>query len=345
MFANFVPGAADSVAEFLAEAASNARALSGLGAITVLATALLTLSRIESTFNRIWRISVPRRVLARLLIYWSALTLLPLLAVSSFAVSSYLVPFSLVGDQVNWSGLLGFLPVLLELIAFSLAYRLIPNRTVPVRNALAGGLLATLLFELSKWGFALYLARANYQALYGAIAVIPIFLIWLYTSWVVVLLGASYASALSGFRYRPARSQLPAGFELYALFRLLGRFSQAQGGGSGLHTAQLQELEPSIADDTLMRFIGVLVDAHVIQRLEDGGYVLVRDLDHLTLGELYEVAGLRIPLVAANLPDSSDAQGTRARAEMDRLRAALATHMQRSVAQIFSENPHVENDS
>ncbi|HRN59257.1 MAG TPA: YhjD/YihY/BrkB family envelope integrity protein, partial [Chiayiivirga sp.] len=167
---------------------------------------------------------------------------------------------------------------------------------------LIAGALATLLFELAKWGFALYLTRANYQALYGAIAVVPIFLIWLYVSWVVVLLGASLAASLSAFRYQPAQQRLPAGFELYGLLRLLGRFSQAQGTGSSLHTAHLQQLEPSISDDVLMHLLAALSEARVIQRLDDGGYALVRDLNHLPLAELYESAALRIPLTQAPLP-------------------------------------------
>ena len=119
---------------------------------------------------------------------------------------------------------------------------------------------------------------------------------------------------------------------------LLGRFSQAQSTGSGLHTAQLQQLEPSISDDTLMRLLQALVETRVIQRLDDGAFALVRDLDHLPLGELYECAGLRIPLAQARLPDSGDAHGCRAMAELDALRGPLRERMQRSVAHILSEH-------
>lgn len=338
VFENFMPAAADSVSGFLAEAAGNARALSGLGAVTVLATALLTLSRIEDTFNRIWRVGESRSALSRLLIYWAAITLLPLLAVASFAVSSYLASMPLLGNTVERGGLLRALPTVLELMAFSLAYRLIPNRAVPARHALIAGLLATFLFELAKWGFALYLTRANYQALYGAIAVIPIFLIWLYVSWVVVLLGASFAASLSAFRFQPAQRRLPDGFELYGLLRLLGRLAQAQSTGSGLEISQLQQLEPSIKDDTLMRLLQVLLDVRVVQRTEAGSYALVRDLDHLPMDELYECAGLRIPLAQARLPDAADATGRRAKAELEALRQPLQARLRRSVAQILDGN-------
>ncbi len=337
IFENFMPSAADSVSGFLAEAAGNARALSGVGAVTVLVTALLTLSRIEDTFNRIWRVEESRSALSRLLIYWAAITLLPLLAVASFAVSSYVASLPLLGNPMERGGLLRLLPILLELLAFSLAYRLIPNRTVPARHALIAGVLATLLFELAKWGFALYLTRANYQALYGAIAVIPIFLIWLYVSWVVVLLGASLAASLSAFRFQPAHRRLPDGFELYGLLRLLGRLWQAQGAGNGLQIEHLQQLEPSLRDDTLMQLLQALVDARVVQRMENGAFALVRDLDHLSLQELYDCANVRIPLNQARLPDVADAIGRQAQAELDQLRQLLQSRMRRSVAQVLTE--------
>lgn len=332
---NFLPSAADSVMGFLADAAGNARALSGLGAITVLATALLTLSRIEDTFNRIWRVGERRGLLSRLLIYWAAMTLLPLLAVASFAVSSYLSSLPLLDAHDEPGGLLRGLPILLEWLAFSLAYRFIPNRGVAARHAAIAGLLATALFELAKWGFALYLQRANYQALYGAIAVIPIFLIWLYVSWVVVLLGASFAASLADFRFRPAQRRLAEGFELYGLLRLLGRFAQAQSTGSGLHVSQLRALEPSISDAALDHLLRTLAQAQVVRRLENGAWALMRDLDQLSLGELYESAGLRVPLAQAPLPDAADAIGRCAAAELAALRGSLHHRLRRSVAQIL----------
>ena len=91
------------------------------------------------------------------------------------------------------------------------AYWLIPHRTVPLRFAFAGGLLATFLFELLKWGLAIYLRNASFQQLYGALAVIPIFLIWVYISWLVVLLGASLAASLASFRYQPRALAAGAG--------------------------------------------------------------------------------------------------------------------------------------
>lgn len=342
VFANFVPGAADAVAEFLRTSAANARGLPGLGALTLLVTALLTLSNIEDTFNRVWRVTTPRRPLSRVLIYWSTLTLLPLLAVASLVVSSYIASQPLLaraGETREAGMLLRMLPVALELTAFTLAYRLIPNRTVAMRFALAGGVLAMLLFEAAKSGFAMYLGRANYQQLYGAVAAIPIFLLWIYVSWVVVLLGASIAASLSAFRYQPRALRLPAGFELYGLLRLLGRFQEAQRNGEGLHTEDLRRLEPMLTDDLLMRMLGELHAIRVLQRTEEGAWVLARDLAHLALAELYDATGLRVPIAEAWLPCHDDELGRRARAALDELRVPLREHLRVSVATILASSP------
>lgn len=347
VFANFVPRAAETVSDFLRTAAANARGLPGVGAVALLVTALLTLASIEDTFNRIWRVMTPRRALWRVLIYWAALTLLPLLAIASLIVSSYLASLPLLagaGEEHLAAQLLQLLPLALELLLFSLAYRVIPNRTVAARHALLGGLLATLLFEAAKSGFAMYLGRANYQQLYGAVAVIPIFLLWIYVSWVVVLLGASIAASLSAFRFQPAAMRLPAGYELFGLLRLLGRFAEAQHRGQGLHTEDLRTLEPMLTDDLLMRMLGEMAAIDVLARTESGDWVLVRDLDHLSLGELYEASGLRVPIAEAWLPGRDDALGRRAEAGLNRLRLPLREQLRQSVATILAPAPAGSED-
>lgn len=337
IFRNFVPRAARTVADFLETSAANARGLPGLGALALLVTALLTLASIEDTFNRIWRVTTARRALSRLLIYWAALTLLPLLAVASLVLSSYLasLPLLMHSGEAPGPDWLRLLPLALELAAFTLAYRVIPNRTVLTRHAVVGGVLATLLFEAAKAGFAAYLGRANYQQLYGAVAVIPIFLLWIYLSWVVVLLGASIAASLAAFRFQPRAMRLPAGYELFGLLRLLGRFAEAQSTGRGLHTEELRELEPLLTDDLLMRMLGEMAAIRVLQRAEGGEWVLVRDLDHLSLAELYEGSGLRVPIAEAWLPCREDALGRRAEAALNELRLPLREHLKLSVATIM----------
>ncbi len=339
LFTNFVPKAAANVADYIRTFAGSARGLTGFGTAGLLVSSLLTMASIEDAFNRIWRVSVARSPLARFLMYWAALTLGPVLAVLSLAISSYLysLPVVVAAEQsalVKYS--LGLTPMLLELIAFTTAYAVIPNRSVRLRHAFSGGVLATVLFEIAKYAIAYYLTRASYQKIYGALAVIPIFLLWIWVSWLVVLFGATLAAALSAFRYQPTQLRLPRGFEFYALLRLLGRFAEARVQGRGLHTLDLYALEPILTDDMLQQMLGTLCDLAVLRRTESGEWVLTRDLDELSLSELYEASGLRIPVANVQLPCHDDTLGIRAQAALDALRLPLRERLQRSVGSIYA---------
>lgn len=345
VFSNFVPSSARVVESELREFAKSARELTATGVVALLISLLLTMWSIESTLNRIWRVPTPRSGLLRFLIYWTLLTLGTLGAVASLAVTSYL--FSLPvwsGEATTWgTRMLGYLPNAVEFVVFTLAYWLIPHRSVPLRFALAGGLFATILFELAKRGFAAYLLGVpTYEKLYGGLAVIPIFMLWIYLSWVVVLLGASFAASLSSFRYQPKALQLPEGMEMYGYLRLLGRMNQARRDGHGLHMGELQDSEPMFTDDLLQRMLGGLCRLNIVRRAEDGAWLLSRDLDAVSLGELHEGLALRVPGPIHGLPGYDDAIGRDAASALANLQEPLSAPLARSVGSFFtpeSDNP------
>lgn len=340
VFSNFVPSSASVVEAKLREFAASAQELSLPGFGALLVSLLLTMWSIESTFNRVWRVPTPRTRLVRFLMYWTLLTLGSLLAVASVAVTSYLFSLpSMSGmEAMHWGEyLLRLLPLAVEIAAFSLAYWLIPHRTVAFRFALAGGVFATVLFELAKFWFAAYLRGVpTYQQLYGALSVFPIFMIWLYLSWVVVLLGASFAASLSSFRYQPRALQLPPGMEMYGYLRLLGRFSEARRDGLGLHIPEMQQREPMLTDDLLQRMLSGLCELGIVRRGEDGGWLLSRDLDAVTLSELHDGLRLRIPGPSAGVPGFDDPIGRNATRALEHLRQPLQLPMSRSVGSFFS---------
>lgn len=342
VFSNFVPSSARVVETYLRDFASSARHLTATGVTALLVSLLLTMWSIESTFNRVWRVPTPRSGLFRFLVYWTLLTLGTLGAVASLAVTSYL--FSLpvwATESMTWgTRLLGYLPNVVELLVFTLAYWFIPHRSVPLRFALAGGLFATVLFELAKRGFAAYLLGVpTYEQLYGALAVVPIFMLWLYLSWVVVLLGASFAASLSSFRYQPVALQLPDGMEIYGYLRLLGRLARARRQGRGLHIADLQDCEPMFTDDLLQRMLGGLSRLGIIQRAEDGAWLLSRDLDDVKLGELHEGLSLRVPASIHGLPGYDDAIGRDAARALSSLQEPMNAPLARSVGSFFTSEP------
>ena len=340
IFSNFVPSSARVIEDYLRTSVGKASEFTFTGIGALLVSLLLTMWSVESTFNRVWRVPTPRPRVMRFLVYWTLLTLGSLLAVASLAVTSYLFSLPVLSgvEQLDWSQrLLGYLPNLVELAAFSFAYWLIPHRSVPFRYALAGGAFATVLFELAKRGFAAYLVGVpTYDQLYGALAVVPIFMIWIYLSWVVVLLGASFSASLSSFRYQPRSLQLPPGMEMYGYLRLLGRLDEARRDGLGLHLQQMQAREPMLTDDLLQRMLSGLSGLNIVQRAEDGGWLLSRDLGTVTLGELHEGLGLRIPGPEAGLPGFDDPMGRRATRALEHLRQPLQAPLARSVGSFLT---------
>lgn len=341
VFANFVPSAARSVETYLRQFTANAGELTAAGVIALVISLLITLNGIEATFNRIWRVQSARPQLGRFLVYWTVFTLGALMAAASLAISARFFAMSIfqtTAGTMLQEYLLRFAPMGIELIAIAAIYKVVPHRTVRWRHAIAGALLATIALEIVKWGLGLYLGTfRTYSRIYGTLAAVPIFLLWTYLSWVAVLMGASLASSISEFRYQPASMRLPQGYEMYAIVRLLARFNEARRDGKGLHLDQIQQLEPMLTDSLIQQMLAQLTAVNVVRRAEDGEWLLSRDLDDLTMAELYEACQLRIPIAEAHLPCRDDDLGHAAVAAIDELRIPLRDVLKRRVSTINAE--------
>jgi membrane protein len=190
---------------------------------------------------------------------------------------------------ITWAGL-------------ALMYALIPNTRVRWRDALAGALIAAVLFQLARKGFTLYVGSiANYKAIYGALAAIPIFLIWVFVSWMVVLLGAILTAALHAFEYRHEAELLPPGCEFVGLLRVVQHFVAAQRDGDGLTEKALSDRERFLTADLLQRYLIDLGHAGLIRRGEAGEWLLVRDLGSVSLDDLLCAGDYRLPADALAL--------------------------------------------
>lgn len=340
IFSNFVPSAASSVSGYLKQYSASAGKLTAAGVIALVVSLLITLNSVEATFNRIWRVGTTRPQLSRFLVYWTVLTLGALVAAASLAISVrfFALPvFATSGGKILQTLSLTLAPVLIEFAAIAAIYRVVPHRTIKLRYAVAGALLATILLELIKWALGMYLGSFNsYQNIYGQVAVLPILLLWIYLGWSAILLGASFASAISAFRYQPVSMRLPLGYEFYALLRLLGRFDEARKEGRGLHSDQILELEPILTDSLAQQLLCQLGDINLLRRDERGEWLLARDLDDMTLAELYEACQLRVPVAEARLPCHDDPLGIAARNALDELRVPLRTLLKRRVSDLYA---------
>ncbi|OGI41669.1 MAG: hypothetical protein A2150_02960 [Candidatus Muproteobacteria bacterium RBG_16_64_11] len=203
VYGNFVPASGEVVQKYLEEFAHKTGRLTALGLLFLAITAVLMMATIELAFNDIWRVRQQRKLMHRFLTYWAILTLGPFLIGVSLTLTSQLFSLPLFGGSDGMRAVRGVLqhglPAVFEVLAFMMLYMLVPNAPVKWRHALLGSACAALLFELAKRGFAYYVAQVpTYQTIYGAVAVLPIFLIWIYLSWLVILLGAVVTANLGG---------------------------------------------------------------------------------------------------------------------------------------------------
>lgn len=194
VFKNFVPAAGDVVHQYVTEFVGNASQMGAVSILFLVAVALLLISNIDKALNHIWGTPSQRRAIFTFSIYWMVLTLGPLLVGSSLAISSYLVGLKAFADEYT-PGLgtvfLNMTPFLISFFIHFVIYMVVPNKRVKPKQAMFGAFVAAVLFELGKKGFALYVAGfPSYQAIYGALAAVPILFVWVYLSWIIVLFGA-----------------------------------------------------------------------------------------------------------------------------------------------------------
>jgi membrane protein len=201
IFNNFVVATGNVVQSYLISFVEKAGQLSVIGLLFLVITAIAMMFTMEQSLNAIWQVEKRRRWINALMLYWTILTLSPLLIGVSFAVSSYLASLVFVTSTVKLLGLgrlLSLVPFLLSVIAFSLVYAAVPNAVVPLKNAIKAAVIAGILFECAKHIFTIYVMKfAGYELLYGTLATIPIFLLWVYLCWLITLLGAVISYVLT----------------------------------------------------------------------------------------------------------------------------------------------------
>ena len=200
---NLVPEIAGRIITvYMEEFARNAGRLTTLGLIILFATSVALMLTIDRSINAIWRTRRKRSVWISILAYVALLTVGPVLIGLSVSITTYLMALRLpdVSAPAN-AFLLQAVPTAVSTIAFFLIYRLVPHRPVPWTHAFAGALTAAAMFEIAKEALAFYFARVPaYNVVYGTFAAVPIFLLWVYVSWLIVLFGAELAAALDEWR-------------------------------------------------------------------------------------------------------------------------------------------------
>jgi membrane protein len=276
-------------------------AIGAVGALLLIWAALGLLISFEDAANRIYRAPRGRRWLTRIGIYWTVLTLGPILLLLVLYATEY------------WLGRADALPVLGPLFAFlgergslagsflalTLLYRLLPNTLVRWRPAATGAFVAAVLWDASKWAFGLYVSRAlPYMKLYGAIGLIPLFLFWLYLNWLIVLFGLEIAFTLQGMKGRVFERRDPRGALTCAdpqwLLPVMAAIARGFAGGRPVGRQALAE-ELDLRLESVAEIVSRLEAEGLVHQVarrgtEDVGLALALPPDRIPLARIADLA-------------------------------------------------------
>lgn len=292
LFENLVPQSSSDIEQYLNDFSLQAKNLTGPGIAFLLVTAVLMLRNIEHAFNRIWRARENRSAISSFLLYWAVLTLAPVTIGVALALSTYLASFAHTLEQFDILGaravLLQSAPLVLSTLGFSLVYAAVPNCRVPFKHALVGGLFAAIAFGAARSLFAQLVVGSSITFIYGAFAAVPLFLLWIYLSWNIVLIGGILVHSLSAYQ---SREQANRPLAMKAL-QVLHLFWQKQKLGKSVREIDLiggrLESTRGLDSETWGELRDLFIDHKVITQDSRGRYLLSRDLHTIPFWQLKE---------------------------------------------------------
>lgn len=296
LYSYLLPESSTAVTQYLNDFAEKSTNLTIIGIIFLFFTSIMMLSSIEDAFNKIWHVKNLRGGAIGFMRYWMVISLGPLFLGTAFALPSAIASIEILnsnfaGYSIDWSVWLKLITVAITLMSFTFMYWMIPNRKVPLKNAAYAGAIAGVSFELLKIVFGFFMKHfTSYEIVYGAFAALPVFLLWIYLSWNIVLLGVEISYALTMFRH----SNTPPRHPLLTLLYILHLFYTSQKVGRTVSEAEMMSLLGKKEVEDWPDFINILQEQSMIRKTDKGDYVLCRNLDQIDFWTFYQ--GLPFPL-------------------------------------------------
>ena len=290
IFKNFMPETGLAVQEHLNEYVSKSKNLSAVGFAFLFLTSMMLMRAIDRAINTVWETKNRRRGIHKWVSYWAMLTLAPILIAASLAASSYFAALPLV-SSINVVLTFG-LPFLLIVLAFTTLYMVTPFSHVKFTKALIAATITALLFELAKYGFAIFVAKfSTYEVIYGAITAIPLFFLWVFFSWLILMLGVVICFALHRFEMKREKTE----HEFISILKILQFLAQAQASETSISIDQLRSKFSYLHGQTLRHLVDQLQALNYVAKLENGQYCLKLNADDLTIGRVYRQGNWRLP--------------------------------------------------
>lgn len=297
IYANLLPRSGVAVEQYLNNFAEKSSNLTVIGILILFITAVLMLSTIEDAFNQIWRVKKSRGGIIGFMRYWTILSLGPILLGSAFALSSTVSSMNflnnnLAGYELNGAFWLWLTSFILTGLGFSVLYWTVPNQSVPMRSAFIAGAFSGTTFEVLKQIFGIIMSNfTSYELIYGAFAAFPIFLLWVFLSWNIILLGVEVSYALTAFHATNNISRHP----VLALLDILELFYNKQKLGQEVSDAEGISILGRGEIERWSEYITLLEDKDIVKRTQDEHYVLCRNLSQIDFWSLYKSMPFPLP--------------------------------------------------
>jgi len=279
------------IATYAFQFSQKAANLTLIGTLLVIVTAVMLMLTIDKAFNQIWAVAHPRPLLSRLTIYWVGLTLGPLALAAGIVASSQLLSLSLgLISEAQWlrNASLRVMTLLLLAGVFSLMYHGLPNRPVRVSHAIIGGVFSAVALAGMQRLFGAYIGHfTTYTLIYGTFAALPIFLLWLYLSWLIVLVGAAIVAVLPDAAFNMSNRPRFPGDELLDSLQVMARLRLAQQRAETPETGQIAIDTGLSLADTEAR-LEDLNRAGWVANTDRLGWVLTIRCEDLHLGQVFQ---------------------------------------------------------
>lgn len=300
MFQHFLPESSAGLESYLDDFSRQAKNLTGFGLAFLLVTAVLMLRNIEKAFNLIWRTRENRGAVISFVTYWAVLTLAPITIGLALGIPGYLAAAAVLVEDYDILGatdlLIRLTPLLLSALAFTLLYVAVPNCRVPFRHAAWGGLAAAIAFNLARGLFTKLMQGSSVTLIYGAFAAVPLFLMWIYLSWNIVLMGGIFVHSLSAYQSseQAARPTVLKALDVLYLF-----WTRQQSGRSvdelELLNGRINVLK-GLDSETWRDLRNLFIRRKLLAQNSRGNYFLCRDLSTITFWQIKEWVNTERPL-------------------------------------------------
>lgn len=297
VYSNLLPTSGNQVAGYLQEFAEKSTNLTAIGVVFLFVTSVMLLLTIEQTFNHVWRVDNHRGGASGVMRYWTMLSLGPILLGTAFAMSSAITSINFLnqnvaGYSIDWSIWLKIVSILMTFAAFIFLYWFIPNCKVRFKSAAIAGVSVGVLFEIIKSGFGYTIGNfTSYDQIYGAFAVLPVFLLWIYLSWNLILLGVEISYASAAFATADHHPRHP----VLALLSILKLLYDRQKIGAEVLDAEVMQLIGRDQGNQWAEFADILHANDLIARTENEGMVLSRNLDQIDFWTFYQSLPYPLP--------------------------------------------------